>query len=133
MLAIPQNPTDREVWSQAVLQLLGAIAGGGISPGEPTVKIDQAGTNNGVQLVGGTQRTWTSTSNGTSPGSGTVAAGSKAVMFTLSSDYEGNINGIARLQSETPTIQVSPPYPKDTNPAIAWTVTAGTLKIDVLT
>jgi len=132
MLAIPENPTDREVWSQSVLQLLGGIlsgvGGGGL---EPTVKIDQTGTNNGVQLVGGTQRT-AAVSQVTSSAASPVAAGKKSVAFIFSSDFAGTIAGVAIDPSKAPSIEWSA-FGPDTLGSIAYTVTAGTLTIATLT
>lgn len=83
------------------------------------------GTSGGTS---GTQRTLTSTA---ATGSGSVAAGSKSVAFVTSSDWSGNINGVAFPASASKNISVI--SAGDTLPAIDYTRSAGTLYIDVLT
>jgi hypothetical protein len=59
----------------------------------------------------------------------TVAAGSRAVTFTTSDDYTGNINGVARAAS---TSYVFNPTTGHTNPAITYTTTTGSITIDLI-
>lgn len=77
---------------------------------------------------GGVQRTLTSSAVTTD---GTVSAGAKSVSFVTSSDFSGTINGVAFPVSASKN--VAPISPADTIAAIPYTVSAGTIYIDVLT
>ena len=60
--------------------------------------------------------------------SGSVASGANMVLFETDADFVGTINGIARVGSF-----VYPPFNAGLNntlPAIAYTISAGTLNID---
>lgn len=62
--------------------------------------------------------------------SGTVAAGARGVLFVFSSDFTGTINGVAWAGSADSYYQ-PPIQAGDTFAAIAYTVTAGTVRIIV--
>lgn len=85
-------------------------------------------TGGGGSGTAGAQRVLTSTA---STSSGTVTAGAKSVSFVTSSDWSGSINGASFPASASKNISVI--SPGDTLPAIAYTRSAGTLYIDVLT
>lgn len=82
-------------------------------------------------LLGGAARTFTSSA----PTSGaTIAAGAKSVGVVFSSDFAGTFNGAAASSTIYPggkTISVI--NPNDTLPAIPYTISAGTMYLDVLT
>lgn len=77
---------------------------------------------------GGSQRTLNSSAQTTS---GSVSAGAKSVSFVTSTDWSGTINGAAFPASASKNLSVI--NSADTLPAIAYTRSAGTLYIDVLT
>jgi len=77
---------------------------------------------------GGVQRTLTSSAP---TSGGTVSAGAKSVSFVTSNDFSGTINGAAFPTSAAKN--VTPTSPADALPAIPYTISAGTLYIDVLT
>lgn len=72
-----------------------------------------------------TQRSVTSSSVNTG---GTVAAGAYSITFIFSSDYTGNVDGVAYDGANDATITVTAPG-SDTLDAVAYTVTTGTLRI----
>lgn len=88
-----------------------------------------AGT--GVPVTAPTTGTQRSLGSTTATGNGSVTAASKSVSFVSSSDFVGTVNGATFFASSA--ISIAPPNPSDTNPAIAYTISAGTLRIDVLT
>ena len=92
--------------------------------------LQQVGAALGVGGGGtvGVQRTLASSAVTTD---GTVSAGAKSVSFVTSSDFSGTINGAAFLASASKNI--APISPADTIAAIPYTVSAGTIYIDVLT
>lgn len=95
-----------------IIALLSAGGGGGGSPA-------------------GKQRTLTSSIATTD---GSVAAGSVGMQLTLSTDFAGTING--ETWAGATTAAWSPPLlsvPGDTYPAVPYTISAGSLTIDVLT
>lgn len=63
--------------------------------------------------------------------SGSVSSGANAVQFITSEDFVGTINGVSAVASFVyPWINANL---NNTLPAIAYTVTAGTITINVLT
>lgn len=94
----------------------------------------QGGAGLPVSISGGgdgKQRALTS-SNKTAGGS--VAAGAVGVQFILSSDFAGTINGNS-YSGATSAFWSPPPLvnPGDTYPAIPYTISAGSINLDVLT
>lgn len=71
--------------------------------------------------------TGTLTSSAVTAG-GTVAAGARFALFMLSSDFVGNINGVAYSGSTVLSVSL-PPVPGALYPAIIYTRSAGTLTI----
>lgn len=61
---------------------------------------------------------------------GSVAAGSLAVTFTTSDDFEGELNGVSRDAS---TSYVFNPTTGYLNPEITYGIVTGTIKVDIYT
>lgn len=88
------------------------------------VGIDQTAGQNLVQLTG-TQLTPVSELD---TDGGTVAAGKKHIEFIFSSDYTGDVNGIAYTGSAD-AVQTFDAPPGYTLAAIIWTTTAGSVRV----
>lgn len=94
------------------------------------VGIDQTtpGTTNGIVINNSGTETFSS-STVTDSAASPVAAGKKSITFTTSSDFVGTILGVARAASTT--YSFSADNPSRTLAAIPYTVTAGSMIIDV--
>lgn len=61
--------------------------------------------------------------------SGTVAARAKSVTFIFSSDFVGTVKGVAFTGAADSSITLNTPQPGDVLSSIAYTVTAGSVRI----